>query len=232
MELIWEGFQKAFDLLLSLDPEVLDATVRSLWISVVAVALATLVGLPLGTLLARAVFPARGMVVLLFRVGMAFPTVFIGVVCYALFSRQGPLGPLELLFTPWAIVLGEFLLALPLVVSISHGALKSLDPRVSETAWTLGAGVLRRWQTYWSEARIGVTVAILTAFCRCVSELGIAMMVGGNIEQRTRTLATATVLDIGQGEFGRALAMSLILLSVASGVTLVVVYLSREARDE
>lgn len=104
-----------------------------------------------------------------------FPTVFIGIVCYALFSRRGPLGPSELLYTPWAIVCGEFLLALPLVVSITHGAVQALDPRIGRTVWTLGAGQLRRCQTYLSEARVGVTLAILTAFSRCDTELEIAM---------------------------------------------------------
>ena len=232
MDLIWEGFQEAFRLLLHFDPLVLDAAVRSVWISLLAVGLATLAGLPLGTLLARISFPARALVVLVFRASMAFPTVFIGIVCYALFSRRGPLGPLELLYTPWVIVFGEFLLALPLVVSITHGAVKALDPRVGETAWTLGACSFRRWRTYISEARVGVTLAVLTAFSRCVTELGIAMMVGGNIKDRTRTLATATVLETGKGEFGRGMAMGLILLAIAMGVTLVIVYLSREERHE
>ena len=232
MDLIWEGVGEAFDLLIDWDPQVIDAAARSLWISVLAVALATIAGLPLGTLLARISFPGRSFVVLVFRASMAFPTVFVGMVCYAFFSRRGPLGPLELLYTPWVIVCGEFLLALPLVVSISHGAVKALDPRVGETAWTLGAGVLRRGRTYLSEARVGITLAVLTAFSRCVTELGIAMMVGGNIKDRTRTLATATALETGKGEFGRGMAMGLILLTIAMGVTLVIVFLSREERSD
>jgi len=232
MDLIWEGFQDAIQLLVHFDPTVLDAAARSLWISTLAVGLAALAGLPLGTLLARISFPARRFVVLVCRAGMAFPTVFIGIVCYALFSRRGPLGPFELLYTPWVIVFGEFLLALPMVVSISHGAVQALDPRAGETAWTLGATAFRRWRTYMSEARVGVTLAVLTAFSRCVTELGIAMMVGGNIKSRTRTLATATALETGKGEFGRGMAMSLILLAIALGVTLVIVYLSREERHE
>lgn len=228
MELIWEGCKEAFRLLADGDPLVLTAAWRSIWISLLSVGLATLVGLPLGTLLARISFPTRKLIVLVFRAGMAFPTVFIGTVCYALFSRRGPLGPLELLYTPSAIVCGEFLLAVPLVVSITHGAIQSLDTRVGETAWTLGAGPMRRWQTYLSEARVGITLAILTAFSRCVTELGIAMMVGGNIKGRTRTLATATALETGKGEFGRGMAMGLILLLIAVVVTIAIATLSRE----
>jgi len=232
MDLIWGGLREAWGLLIRFDPQVMDAAARSLWVSLSAVALATLVGLPLGTLLARVPFAGRHLLVLAFRAAMAFPTVFLGMVCYALFSRRGPLGPLELLYTPWAIICGEFLLALPLVVSICHGAVRALDSRVGETARTLGAGPLRRLQTYVSEARGGMTLAILTAFARCVTELGIAMMVGGNIKDRTRTLATATALETGKGEFGRGMAMGLILLTLAMGVTVVIVLLSREGERE
>ena len=228
MQLLWDGLVEAFRLVLGLDPLVLDAAWRSLWISTVAVALAALLGLPGGTLLARVSWPGRRLFVLASRAAMAVPTVFIGVVCYAVFSRRGPLGPVELLYTPLVIVIGELLLALPIVVSITHGAVRSLDPRVAETAMTLGAGPIRRWRTYVSEARVGVSLAILTAFARCVSELGIAMIVGGNIRGRTRTLATATALETGKGEFGRGIAMGLVLLLLALGVTAGIILLSRE----
>lgn len=231
MQLIWDGLADAWQLLIGLDPLVLDAAIRSIWISLLAVAAATIIGLPLGTLLARRPFIGNHALVLICRAAMAMPTVFLGTVCYALLSRRGPLGPLELLYTPGAIVCGEFLLALPLIISMSHGAIKSLDPRVAETAFTLGAGSVRRVSTYLSEARIGIVLAILIAFSRCVTELGIAMMVGGNLKQRTRTLATATALETDKGEFGRGLAMSIILLLIAFGVTLIVGYLSREERN-
>ena len=123
---------------------------------------------------------------------------------------------------------GEFLLALPLVVTISHGAIAALDPRVAETAKSLGAGLVRRWLTYLSEAKTGILVAMMTAFSRCVTELGIAMMVGGNIKERTQTLTTATALETGQGEFARGLAMGLILLLIAMIVTSLIVFLGRE----
>ena len=195
-----------------------------------AVGMATIVGLPVGTLLARIRIPLRSFIILMFRGGMATPTVFVGLVCYALFSRRGPLGPLELLYTPWVIMIGEFCLALPLIVSITHGAVKSLDVRVGETARVLGARPLRRWLTYLSEARVGVTLAIVTAFSRCVTELGIAMMVGGNIKGRTQTLATATALETGKGEFARGMAMGMILLAIALVVTGLIVHLGREDR--
>ena len=229
MELILDSLREALALLLDLDPLVLGATWRSLWISSCAVGLAALAGLPAGTALARAEFPGKHALVTLVRASMAVPTVFIGLVCYALFSRRGPLGPLDLLFSPWGIVFGEILLAFPIVVAVTHAAVRSLDPRVAETAITLGAGAWRRARTYLSEARTGATVAVLTAFTRCVTELGIAMMVGGNIKERTRTLATAAALESGRGEFARGIAMGGLLLLIS---LLVVVVVSATNREE
>ena len=207
---------------------VLDAALRSVTVSSLAVLIAGLVGLPLGVALARAPLPGRRLWVGLTRTGMAMPTVFIGLVCYGLLSRRGVLGPFELLYTPGAIVFGEVLLALPIIASGIHAALAGLDPRIRETAKTLGAGRLRVILTELSEARSAVVIAILLAFARCVTELGVAMMVGGNIKDRTRTLATATALQTGQGEFARGLAMGLILLVIALVFTGLVSMVGRE----
>ena len=230
MAYLWEGLREAWWMVAALDPLVFAAAWRTLWISTLSVLLATLVGLPAGTWLARRNFVGKLVVVMVFRAGMAVPTVFIGIICYSLFHRRGPLGPTDLLFTPWAIVAGEFVLALPIILSITHGAVKALDRRVGETARTLGAGPMRRWRTYISEARVGVTLAVLTAFARCVSELGIAMMVGGNIKGRTRTLATATAMETAKGDFGRGLAMGFILVTVALLVCIFIVSLGREGK--
>ncbi len=206
MELFVDGISEAVTVLLAFEPLVMGAAWRSLWVSSLAVTFAALIGLPLGTLLARRAFAGRAAVIVGARALMAVPTVFLGIVGYGMFSRRGPLGVADLLYTPWAIVAGELLLALPITIAISHGAIKALDPRVAQTALTLGAGPLRRWWTYLSEARIGVILAVLTAFARCVTELGIAMMVGGNIKGHTRTLSTAIALETGKGEFSRGLA--------------------------
>lgn len=227
MELLREGIREAINLVVRLDPDVIAASGRTLWISLCSVGLAAAIGIPFGSFLARQRFPGHTVIVLVFRAAMAVPTVFIGLVCYGLFARRGPLGGVELLFTPWAIVVGEVLLALPIITSITHGALRSLDPRIADTAYTLGAGPFQRWRTYLSEARVGVTLGILTAFARCVTELGIAMMVGGNIRGHTRTLATATALETARGEFSVGLAMGLILLTMALAVTVAIVSLSR-----
>lgn len=228
MQYIWQGINEAASIVFRGDVEVLDAAFRSVWISCLAVLLAAVTGLPIGSWLARKSFLGKGLVIQLFRAAMAFPTVFVGLVCYAMLSRQGPLGGLEMLYSPWAIVAGEFILAFPITVSLSHGAIRSLDSRVFETAKMLGASPFQRWKTYLSEARIGVTLGVLSAFSRCVTELGIAMMVGGNLKGRTRTLATATALETSQGEFAKGLAMGMILLFIALTITLVAGFLSRE----
>ena len=231
MQLLWDGLRGAFQLLADRDPLVLGAAWRSLWISFVAVGLAGAVGIPLGFLLSRRTFVGRTFVVLLFRAGMSIPTVLIGLVCYAMLSRRGPLGALDLLYTSWGIVVGEFCLALPIVVTWTHGAMSGLDPRVAETATTLGAGLGLRWRTFLSETRLGVALACLTAFSRCFTELGIAMMVGGNVKYHTRTLTTATALETARGEFDRGVAMSLILFFMAAIVTLCMAWLGRPERE-
>ena len=222
MQLIQDGLIGAWNLLIQQDKLVFDAAFRSVWISIVAVCLAACVGIPFGWQLARKKLPLRRIFVMVFQTGMSIPTVLIGLVCFAMFSRKGPLGSLDLLYTPGAIVLGEFCLALPIIVSWVYRTLASQDPRIRETALTLGAGVFRRAILELREARVGIMLALLTAFSRCFTELGIAMMVGGNIKFRTRTLTTATALETTKGEFERGIAMSLIILAIALLVTLTI----------
>jgi len=232
MDFLVEGLREAVRLVASGDEQVLDATGRTLAISLSAVLLAVLLGLPIAACLARRTFVGHRLLLILFRSLLGVPTVFLGLICFGMFSRRGPLGPLDLLYTPSAIVFGETLLALPIVVALAHGALASLDPRIPETARTLGAGPLRRLLTYLSEARTGLILAVLTAFARCSTELGIAMMVGGNLKDRTRTLATATALETSKGEFAVGLAMGGLLLLLATGMTLLVAVLGKEKRSE
>lgn len=229
--MIREGIGDAMRLLLQLDAAVIDAAIRSLWVSALAVAVASILGIGLGLSLARKQFPGRSLLVLLFRVGMSVPTVLIGLICYGLMSRRGLFGEWDLLYTSWAIAIGEFLLAVPIVTTWTHGAIRRLDPRVAETALTLGAGPLQRARTYLSEARLAIVLAILTAFSRCFTELGIAMMVGGNLPGRTRTLTTATALETARGEFARGMAMSLILLLIALFVTLAIAWFGRNEEE-
>ena len=229
--MIREGFRDALLLLWHLDTPVIDAAVRSLWVSLLAVAAASLTGILIGMLLGRKDFPGQQVLIVLFRAGMSVPTVLIGLLCFGVLSRRGMLAELELLYTTWAIVIGEFFLALPIIATLTHGAIARLDYRVSETARTLGAGSVQRAVTYLRESRLAILLAILTAFSRCFTELGIAMMVGGNIPGRTQTLTTATAQETSRGEFARGMAMSLILLLIAMAVTVAISFLNR-GREE
>jgi tungstate transport system permease protein len=229
---IREGLSDAFLLLRAADPAVLDAAFRSVWVSAVAVGLASLIGISSGLLLARKAIPGRRLIVLLARVGMSISTVLIGLVCFAMLSRRGPLGSLELLYTNTAIVVGEFCLAFPIIATLTHAAISRMDTRIPETALTLGAGLLQRSFTYLNETRLAIVLAVLTAFSRCFTELGIAMMVGGNLPGRTRTLTTATALETSRGEFARGIAMCLILLLIALLITAATAWLNRNAEQE
>ena len=236
-----------------LEPEVLEAAGRSIFITSTAIFFAAVVGIPAGLMLGRwksglqrqAGWTINGQsrslrlenglanfAVLVARASMAFPTVFLGVVCFGLLSRQGPLAPLELLYTPTAIILGEFLLALPIIVALTQQPISQLAPAAIETAATLRTGRLRLNWLMLNECRDEIVLAVLTAFARCITELGIAMIVGGNIRGQTRTLATATAMEVSQGEFSRAFTMGLILLSISLLVALVVGWLQHARRHK
>src|SRR5262245_15286388 len=168
--------------------EVVSAAWLSLWVSAVAVALAALPAIPLAATIGLASPRVRAPIAVAARVGMAFPTVLVGLLVYGLLSRHGPLGSWGLLFTPQAIVLGEVLLAFPLIVALVESSISSLDPRFRETAAALR---LPRTRTAWlalSESRETVTLALLAAFARCVTELGVALLVGGNLDRKSTRL--------------------------------------------
>ncbi len=231
MQLFWDGMTGAVKMLVEGDPLVLAAAWRSLWISSLAVACASCLGIPIGAILSRCRFLGRGVLVVFFRSAMSLPTVLIGLLCFATFSRQGPLGALELLYSPWVIVIGEICLALPIIVTWTYGSITDLDPRVEDTATTLGAGWWLRLRTSLSEVRMAIALAVLTAFSRCIAELGVAMMVGGNIKHHTRTLTTATALETARGEFDRGVAMSLVLLALSMLVTIPIARLARQHKE-
>ena len=231
MDTIWNGIKDGLKLLFEGDPLVLDAAWRSIWVSVTAVFIASILGISIGTYLARHRFRGHRAIVIFLRGSMGVPTVLIGLIGYALLSRNGILGDLDMLFTSWGIVFGECLLALPIIVSLTHGSLSNMDNRIPETAMLLGVSNWRRWRTYLNECRLAVTLAILTAFARCFTELGIAVMVGGNLKMKTRTLSTSTALETAKGDFSRAVAMSFILLAIAILVTIVIGLLNREDKD-
>jgi tungstate transport system permease protein len=222
-----ESFATAAGLIVRADPEVLQAVATSVTCAVASTAIAAVVGVPLGALIATNQFRAKRAVVTLLNTLLALPTVVIGLVLYALLSRQGPLGALGLLFTPGALVLGQSVLAVPIVTSYAVSAVHGADTRVLPTAWTLGVGRLGSLVLVLREVRFGVVAAIIVGFGRVISEVGLAMMLGGNIRGLTRTMTTAIALETSKGEFAFGLALGLVLMAVALAVNLVLCQLQQ-----
>ncbi len=212
---------------MSADGDVLAAAWLSLSISVGAVLIAAGAAGPLAAWLGLSRSPLRTPLVVAARVGMSFPTVLLGLLVYGLLTRHGPLGAWGLLYTPQAIVAGEVLLAFPMIVALGETAVSSLDPRLRETAAALRLSKARTMRLALSESREAVTVALLAAFARCVTELGVALLVGGNLRGETRTLTTAIALETSRGDFERALALGWVLVALAVGLNLAAVVLQR-----
>ena len=219
----------AWGLLVSGDPEVMGIVLTSLNISGAAILIAALIGVPVGLFLGVKRFPGRGGVLLVLNTLMALPTVVVGLFVYGLISRQGPLGDWNLLFTPAGVILGECILALPIVANLTVAAVEGLDPRLGMTIKTLGGGAWRYARAILIEARPAIMAAVIAGFGRVVAEVGIAMMLGGNIRWYTRTMTTAVALETSKGEFAFALALGLALLAVALLVNTVLSLLQRRA---
>lgn len=215
MNFFYESFGTALTLLASGDPATFSAIGATLKASFLALAVCVPVGLPLGFVLGYAEFPGKGLARMLVETLLAFPTVVIGLLVYGLLSRRGVLGDLELLFTVPGVAMGLALLGLPIVIALSAQAVAALDERLAPTLKTLGADRRQFLFATLVEARFGLLVAVVAAFGRVFSEVGIAMMVGGNIKWETRTITTAIALETNKGEFATGVALGLVLLALA-----------------
>ena len=224
MEYLWGGIREAVILIISLDAEVFRTVLLSLRISLLAILLASLIGIPLGFLISAHEFPCKRPIITFFNTLLSLPTVVVGLFLYSLLSNRGPFGPLGLLFTPTAMVIGQLILATPIIVALTISAIQSMDPRAKITAMTLGAGPVRTAVTVLSEARFALTAAVIAGFGRVIAEVGTAMMVGGNIKGYTRIMTTAIALETAKGEFAFALALGCILLFVAFSINVLFHY--------
>ena len=210
-----DALKEAIRLVLILDPTVLEITLRSLQVTVSALLISTVVGVPTGTFIALYRFPGRRLVTALIYTGMGLPPVVVGLIVYMLLSRTGPLGELQWLFSLKAMIMAQTLLATPVVIGITMSSVRGVDPALRLQVRSLGA---TRWQiirTILEEARFGVIVGIIAGFGSIISEVGAVMLVGGNIEARTRVLTTAIVLETRRGKFDFALALGIILLALS-----------------
>ncbi len=227
MDYRWDGLREAFRLLVRLDPEVYSIAGLSLRVSLASTAGSALAGVPLGTWLALADFRGKRAAAGLLNALLAVPTVVVGLVLYSFLSRRGLLGSWDLLYTPWAMVLGQFVLATPIVTAMTLGVVQGADPRVIPTARALGASPSRARLTLLHEIRWGLLTAVMAGFGRVFAEVGVSMMLGGNIRGYTRTLTTAIALETSRGEFALSLALGLILLAVAMAVNVAVQVIPR-----
>jgi len=214
LDFLVSSFASALRLIGSFSPDVVDAVGTSLAVSAGATVFAALFGIPLGLFVGLSDFPLKRMVVTFLNTLMAVPTVVVGLLVYGFLSRQGPLGALGLLFTPTAMVIGGVLLASPIVANYSLASVRGADPRIVPTALTLGAGRFLAVGTLIGEIRFGILAAVIAGFGRVVSEVGVAMMLGGNIRGYTRTMTTAIALETSKGDLPLAIALSIVLLLV------------------
>lgn len=210
-----EAIHAAFVLLLSGDHALWQIVWVSLSTSMIGLLLAAPPAICLGYLLASKRFFGRRIVIWLAQVTLSFPTVLIGLLLYLLLSRHGPAGQLHWLFAQSGLVAGQVLIALPVLLAFTLAAVQAADPRLAETAMTLGASPWRVMLTVLREVRFGVMAAIITGFGRVISEVGCAMMVGGNIAGETRTITTAIALETSKGDFAQGIALGLILIALA-----------------
>jgi tungstate transport system permease protein len=218
---------KALHLLVSGDPETFSAVSATVWVSSMSMGASLAAGIPAGFALGYFSFPGKKALRLVADTLMALPTVFIGLVVYALISSKGPLGSLGLLFSLPGIAIGQAILAFPVVTALSASAVESMDVRLRPTLMSFGVSRSRLFLTSLRESRFGLFVAGLNAYGRVTTEVGISMMVGGNIKWHTRTITTAIALETGKGMFDMGIALGIILLAIAFAVNLSVSFLRR-----
>lgn len=228
MEMIWQGILTAFKLLLAGDPEIIEITLLTLRVSCTGTLISVLIGIPLGTLLALKSFPGRRFLLSLANAGMGLPPVVVGLWVSIFLWRSGPFGFLNIMYTPTAIVIAQAILAAPVVAALTAAALQQTDPKIRLQIQALGAN---RRQYVWlllKEIRYSLMAAIIAGFGTVVSEVGASMAVGGNIHGQTRVLTTATVLEISKGQFGNAIALSIILCILAYSATMFLTILQQK----
>ena len=218
---IWHGLTKAVELIITLDPEVMEIAGRSLLIAVTSVLLASIICLPLGSLIQFNRFRGKRFVISLIQTFYSIPTVAIGLFVFVFLSRAGPLGGLNLLFTPTAIVLGQMILITPILLGLTISALSGVDKTILDTARSLGASGFQMAILVLREARFAVMAAVIMGFGRAISEVGISLMVGGNIRGFTRVITTAISLETSKGDIELSIALGIILIFIALVVNII-----------
>ena len=228
---IWEGLSAAFWLVATLDADLVEITLRSLYVTLSALVIASAFALPLGTWLAIRRFRYRRTTIAVMNALMGLPPVVVGLIVYILLSRAGPFGVFGLLFTPTAMIIAQVIIVTPLIASIAHQAIRDLWAEYHDLLLSLNATKRQRMQTMiWDSRRVLLT-ASLAGFGRAIGEVGAIMIVGGNIDHATRVLTTAIALETGKGDFALALGLGFVLIALAIGVNLAIHTLSGTERS-
>ena len=221
MNELWQGLIKALELIITLDPEVMQIAGRSLVLAATSCSIATLICLPLGSIIHFNNFCGKRLIINVTQTLYSVPTVAIGLFVFVFISNAGPLGSLELLFTPAAIVVGQVLLVSPIITGLTISALSGVDKAVMETAISLGANRFQTTVLIVREARFAILAALIMGFGRAISEVGLSLMVGGNIRGFTRTITTAISLETSKGEVELSIALGIILVFLALVINIV-----------
>lgn len=224
---VWEGILQAFRLVFSLDKDLFEIVLRSLYVTLTAVVVASLIGLPLGAWLAVNRFRYRRATIALLNALMGLPPVAVGLIVYILFSRSGPFGVFGLLFTPTAMIIAQVIIITPLIASIAHQAIRDLWSEYHDLLISLNTSKKQRIKTLIWDARRSLLTASLAGFGRAIGEVGAIMIVGGNIDHVTRVLTTAIALETGKGDFALALGLGFILIGLAIAVNMTIHMLSK-----
>lgn len=231
MDVIGEGFFEAGRLLATLDPDVIDITLRTLQVSCTATAASVIIGIPIGTVLALTRFWGRGALVATINFGMGLPPVVVGLATWLCLTRYGPFGALGLLYTPTAMIIAQAVIASPIVAGFSLAAIQSVNPKLRLQMLAFGATRLQYLFLLLWEARLGILASIIAGFGGVISEVGASLMVGGNVRGYTRVLTTATVLEVSKGKFELATALSIILLVLTFAIMSFLSYLQQRGRQ-
>jgi tungstate transport system permease protein len=218
---IWQGLVKAIELIVTLDPEVMQIAGRSLRISLTSAIIGSVICIPIASLITFKQFRGKRFLINLIQTFYSLPTVVIGLFVFVFISRAGPLGGLGLMFTPTGIIIGQVILITPILLGLIISALSGVDKTLLDTAKSLGASSFQTTILVLREARFAVMAAVIMGFGRAISEVGISLMVGGNIRGVTRVITTAISLESSKGDLELALALGIILIFIALVVNIV-----------
>jgi len=228
---LWSGISQAFWLIVGLDQDLLEITLRSLQVTLTALVIASAIALPLAALLAIRRFRWRRSVIAVLNALMGLPPVVVGLVVYILLSRSGPFGVLGLLFTPTAMIIAQVIIIVPLVASIAHQSLRDLWSEYHDLLISMNVTQTQKIRTLLWDARRALLTASLAGFGRAIGEVGAIMIVGGNIDHATRVLTTAIALETGKGAFSLALALGFVLILLTISINLLIHWLGRTEKE-